>query len=535
MRVAIAGLHAETNTFSPVEADLTPSNTTGVLRGEEIIASFAASHHTIAGFLDACDHECVDVVPLVYANAMACGTLTHEAFERVVHEILVALRDNGPFDVVLLAGHGAAVSAQHVDPEGELAARVRSLLGPEVSVGLALDLHGNVTQRLLASVDVAVGYRENPHRDAAVRGAECARLALRRARGELHPVQRLLRLPMVVPILGGWSDEGAMRDVMSVSEEIAGKHALLSYTVFHGFGYADVPHMGSSVLAVADGNRDAAERAARDLATALWRRREGLLGAALSPADAVAEAQRRFNGRGPVVLLDVGDNIGGGSTGDSTVLLAEALDRGLRGFAATLCDERAVGAAVAAGEGSQVTVSLGGTTPVSPGPTVQVTGRVTRVTDGRFEDPNPTHAGFRFYDGGPTVRLTTPQFQELVISSRTVAGLSPEQLRAVGIEPQRQRVIVAKGVVAPRAGYEPVAAHFLVADTPGVTTADLRHFTYRQRPRPLWPLERHARFEPVADDFTFPPTGGNEDGDQHRYGGQHRAGEAGLDARARQH
>jgi microcystin degradation protein MlrC len=489
MRVAIAGLHTETNTFSPVPADLAPSNTTAVLRGEEIVSSFTASHHTIAGFLRACDRDGAHVTPLVYANAMACGTLTAEAFERVADEILMGLSDRGPFDVVLLAGHGAAVSEEHLDPEGELAGRVRSLVGPRVTVAVGLDLHGNISERLVEAVDVAVGYRENPHRDPVARGTECAQLALRRARGEVRPEQRLVRLPMVVPILGGWTADGAMREVMDDAARIAAAHSLLSFTVFHGFGYADVPQLGSSVLAIADADAEAAERAAHDIAAGLWRRREDLRGTALAPADAVAEAERRADGDRPVVVLDVGDNIGGGSPGDSTVLLAEALDRGVRGFVATVCDKRAVRQAAAAGRGADVELTVGATTPVSVGPELLVRGRVAEITDGRFEDRSVTHGGFRFWDGGPTVRVTTPEEQELVISSRTVPGISPQQLRAVGIEPRAQRVIVAKGVVAPRAGYGPVASEFLLADTPGVTAADLSSFDYRRRPKPLWPLD----------------------------------------------
>ncbi|MEN3284475.1 MAG: hypothetical protein V7607_5615 [Solirubrobacteraceae bacterium] len=489
MRVAIAGLHAETNTFSPVLADLDRFEETGIVRGDELVAAFADARHMISGFLAACREDGAEVVPITYANPWACGTITHEAFERVAGEILRGLAEEGPFDVVLLAGHGASVSERYLDAEGELATRVRATIGADVVIGAGLDLHANLGTRLIDAVDVAVGYRENPHRDPAVRGAECATLALRAARGEIRPVQRLIHLPMVVPILGGWTGGGAMQAVMADAAEIAATHELLSHTVFHGFGYADVPQMGSSILAVGDGDSSRVERAARELAQALWRRRDELRGDALSPEAAVVEADRLAADDGPVVLLDVGDNIGGGSPGDSTVLLAEALERDVRGFVATLCDERAVEQALGAALGAEVEVSVGATTPVSVGPRVQVRGRLTRVTDGRFEDPNPTHGGFRFYDSGPTVRVSTEAGQDLVLTSQAIVPFSPEQLRSVGIEPQEQRVIVLKGVVAPRAGYEPLTSEFLLVNTPGVTCADLSELSYSRRPQPLWPID----------------------------------------------
>ena len=494
LRVAIAGVHTETNTFSPVPADFGGSAT---LRGREIVAELSSAHHTITGFLERTREEQVEVVPLVYANAWACGTMTAEAFERLADEITEALVSRGPFDVVLLAQHGAAVADGHPDADGELVARVRATVGADVVLGVGLDLHGNIAPRVVDIADVAVGYRENPHRDPRVRGAECAALALAAARGEVRPVQRLVRLPMVVPILGGWTETGPMRDIMEEATRIAGEHRLLSFSVFHGFGYTDVPHMGSSVLAVADGEPETAERAAHELAACLWRRREELRGEALAPADAIVEADRRADGAGPVVVLDVGDNIGGGSPADSTVLLAHAVERGIGGFVATVCDAGAVDRALAAGERADVELDVGATTPVSAGPRLRLRGRVARVTDGRFADGGVSHGGFRSFDGGPTVRVSTEAGPELIITSRTVPTWTPEQLRAVGLEPRDQRIIVAKGVVAPRAGYAPVAAEFVLADTPGVTAADLGQLAYRRRPRPLWPLEPDTRYPPA--------------------------------------
>jgi microcystin degradation protein MlrC len=446
----------------------------------------------IAGFLAVCREEGTAVEPLLYANAMASGMLPEDEFEAISAEIAGDLVRRGPFDVLLLAGHGASVSTGSVDPEGELARRVRSAVGPGTTIGLCLDLHGNVTPELIGAADVTVGYRENPHRDPVARGRECAELALSAAERRVLPVQSFRRLPMVVPILGGWTEAGAIKETMEEAEQIARRHRLLSHTVFHGFGYADVPQMGSSVLTVADGDQAAADAAALEIGAALWRRREGMAGEALDVATAFDRVAAESAGDGAIVLLDVGDNVGGGSPGDSTVLLAEADRRGVPRFAVLLCDPKAVAHAAEAGEGGEVEVEVGGTTQVSAGPRLRLHGRVERLHGGRFEENEVAHGGFRFYDGGRSVRLAIAGEGDVVLTTRPVVGFTVAPFEQMGIEPRSRTAIVAKGVTAPRAGFARAASDFLLVDTPGVTSADLSRFEYRRRPRPLWPLESEA-------------------------------------------
>jgi microcystin degradation protein MlrC len=200
--------------------------------------------------------------------------------------------------------------------------------------------------------------------------------------------------------------------------------------------------------------------------------------------------------RGPVVLLDVGDNIGGGSPADSTVLLAEARRQGVRRLLQTLYDPEAVQAAITAGVAATVTLHVGAKTDRNHGAPVEVRGRVRLIADGRYEEPTPTHAGFRFFDGGPTVVLETDDAHTLVLTSRRVGNTSIQQMYSLGIRPETYRVVVAKGVISPRPAYAPIAAELIAVDTPGVTAADLSRFTYRRRRRPLYPFEPDATYSP---------------------------------------
>jgi microcystin degradation protein MlrC len=492
MRLAALGLSHETNTFSALPTEYALFESTGIFRGQEVVREFGGSQATMAGLLDAGERPGVEVVPLFFAHAHPFGTITRDAFERLTGEMLDGLRANGPWDGVLLGLHGAAVSEDHPDADGEILRRVRWLVGPAVPIGAAHDMHANLSRQMVEHATVTTVYQTNPHLDARDRALECADLIIRTIQGDIHPVQALEMPPLVVNILKQFTGEEPMRGLVEAGTVARGRLGMLSASVVEGYPYADVPEMGMSFLAIADGDPGVAHAAARDLARAAWERRAELQGQAASPEEALRRAS--LAGRGPVVLMDVGDNIGGGSPADSTILLAEARRQGVRSFLQTLCDPHAVQACIAAGVGSQVSLPVGARTDDRHGQPVTVTGCVRTISDGRFEDPRPTHGGFRFFDGGATVRLDTTEGHTLVLTTKRVGNTSIQQMYALGIRPEEYRVVVAKGVISPRPAYAPIASEIILVDTPGVTTADLSRFAYRRRRRPLYPFEPEASY-----------------------------------------
>jgi microcystin degradation protein MlrC len=192
--------------------------------------------------------------------------------------------------------------------------------------------------------------------------------------------------------------------------------------------------------------------------------------------------------------MDVGDNIGGGSSADSTFLLAEARRLGVRSYLQTLYDPAAVSACRAAGIGADITLPVGGKTDDRHGQPVEVTGRVRVLADGKFEELQPTHGGGRYFDQGPTAVLDTTDGHTLVLTSNRVGNTSIQQMYSVGVQPERYQVVVAKGVQSPRPAYEPIAAEIVLVNTPGVTTSDLSFFDYQHRRRPLYPFEKEATY-----------------------------------------
>ncbi|MFM8706321.1 MAG: MlrC C-terminal domain-containing protein, partial [Planctomycetia bacterium] len=266
---------------------------------------------------------------------------------------------------------------------------------------------------------------------------------------------------------------------------------VLSSSIVLGFPYADVPEMGSAAVVVTHDDPAAAARHAAALGDGLWRDRETFLPRLLSVEEGVDAALAL---PGPVCLLDMGDNVGGGSPADGTVLARALYESNIAGSFACLCDEPAALAAASAGVGRTIDRAIGGKSPEwtgirGAGPLAAVW-RVVAVTDGRFTEKQPRHGGLTTFDQGLSAVLTSDRGLTVMVTSRRMAPFSLGQIRHAGIDPASFRLLAAKGVHAPVAAYGEVCRSFVRVNTPGVTTADLERLAFRHRRRPLFPFER---------------------------------------------
>ena len=491
MKLALLGIAHETNTFSEVPADYDAFN---IWRGSEIIDQYSQSQATNAGFLKMSEDPDVEVVPLVFAITGPIGTITSGAFEKLNEELLTSLSKIGSFDGILLSLHGAAVSEKYPDADGEIIERIRSLVGPDVVIGVSLDMHANISQKMVENSDVLTVYRTNPHLDAKPRAFECAQIVVRTLRNEIKPVMWLETPPVVINIVKQFTDEAPMKNVMEDLETALSLPGIIHGSVAEGYPYADVEEMGMSFLCISDGDQKVAQNACKWVAKRAWDRREEFVVDTPSPEEALiyADTHHTDSSDGPYVLMDVGDNIGAGSSADSTHILHVAKKLGVKGYLQTLFDPEAVSLCALAGVGSTVDLEGGGKTDSMHGTPVRVTGVVRTLFSGQFEDHRPTHGGFRFYDGGLTAVLDTDDAHTLVLTSLRCGNTSREQMYSVGITPEKYRVIVAKGVVSPRPAYQPIASEVLLVNSPGVTTSDLNFFEYRRRRINLYPFEENA-------------------------------------------
>ena len=424
--------------------------------------------------------------------AIPSGTIRSQAFEEVVSELLEELSRSLPLNGLLLALHGATVSETFPDADGEIVRRIRQLLGDDIPIVMTLDLHANVSPQMVACTNATVVYRSNPHLDQKERGLEAATLMKRMLDGDIQPVQAVECPPLLINISRQYTAQPPALGLYEDTREVMTWPGILSASVAMGFYYADVKEMGASFLAVADRDHALAAKAARWMAERAWNRRHDFQGDLVSAADAVRRAAE--SPHGPIVLMDVGDNVGGGSAGDSTLLFAEILRQQVPNGLVVLYDPEAVSQCVAAGVRQPVALEVGAKTDRLHGQPLRLQGKVRSLSDGIFQETQVRHGGWGLSDQGITAVVETEQQHTLVLTSRRMAPLSLEQLLSLGIKPERKQILIVKGVIAPRAAYEPVATEILLVDTAGSTCANPSTFNYQHRRRPLYPLEQDARY-----------------------------------------
>jgi len=488
LRIGLMGFMHESNTFVSIPTTLQEFKEGGIFRGDEITERWTASHHELAGFIEGGAHHDFETIPLITAHATPGGILTRRVFETILGEMLDLLKGDRDLDGLLLALHGAMVAEGYPDADGEIAGRLREAFGGKPIV-MTLDCHANISQRMIQSTTATILYRSNPHVDQRERGLEAASIIAKTVRGEIQPVQALETPPIIINISRQYTNQDPARGLVSDAEHVMKQPRILSASVGLGFAFADVEKMGASFLVVADGDPRYAREHTRWMARRAWERRHEFLMDLPSPAEAMrlAAGSSEF----PVVLMDVGDNIGGGSPGDSTILLDEAFRQGVEGTLIVLTDPVAAQRCAEAEIGAHVSLEVGGKTDGHP---ILIKGTVSSISDGKFTDDKPRHGGQKFYDQGLTAVLETPDHHTIVLTSRRMPPFSLEQVLSLGIDPQSKRVIIVKGVIAPRAAYEPIAKEVITVDTPGSTSANVFGFQYHSRRRPLYPFETDASY-----------------------------------------
>ncbi len=494
MRIGIAGFLHESNTFMPERTELRHFEEAFLHRGAELLPIWRDAHHELGGFIAGCESEHVEMVPLIAAMATPYGRVTDDAYEAILAELTESLR-TANIDGLLLALHGAMVTEQHASADSETLRRVRAVIGDDMPLVVSLDMHANIEPPMAALPDATVAYRTYPHVDQRERGLECATLIVQCVRGAARPAQAHCKVPMLIHIVQQYTGAGAMAELMAEVHRTATQPGILSASLAPGYIYADVPGMGVSVVVVADGDEALARHEAGRLRGLVYARRHELNAALPDVPTAVRQASQM---EGTVCLMDCGDNIGGGGPGDSTLLVHEVRRQGLGPLCVVLFDPAAAGTCIAAGIGAAVSLAVGGKTDDKHGAPLPIEGVVERISDGLFFESEARHGGMARYEQGDTAVVRLDDGSAFVLNSRRVMPTSLMQLTSLGLDPRGFRIIIVKGVTAPRAAYEPIADVVIAVDSPGVTQAGPESFPYKHRPQPLFPLEEIEILPPEA-------------------------------------
>lgn len=485
MRVAVGGYLVAVNTFVEQRMGLELFQKS-VVAGDALLNA-GSGDSAIYGFLDGARQRQWDAVPLQFMFPGVGGKATRDAHEWAKDRFLEQLRQAGPVDGIFIQLHGTG-AAEHLDDcEGDLLAAIRETVGDKVVLMASLDGHANVTPLMVEQTDLLIGVKTNPHYDFVPVGRKAAQVMAGMFDASLSPTM-IRAQPAMSPALQklyiapGWPMEHLMRQAQNLAASDA---RILDVSLLEGFFCSEIPETGMSVVVTTDGEPNLAQDVAEQIKQACWAKRQSFHTDMVSVEEAVREAIATEVG--PVVLGDLADSGGAGTPGDGTAILAEFLKQGASGaVVGNIADPEAVQAAIQAGVGKNVSLSVGGKADRFHGDPVEISGRVRSIHQGVFT----TGTAFisMTFDRGPTVVIDCGGI-EVILTSRPVLVFEPNHFRSLGIEPTERKILACKAEMQHRAGFAEVAAKIIDVDTPGLATQILSRLPYAKIRRPVFPLD----------------------------------------------
>jgi|TARA_B000000460_G_scaffold248245_1_gene225277 microcystin degradation protein MlrC len=485
-RLVLARLNHETNTFSPAPTPLAAfapkwgADALAATNGyPAAIGAFHAFAHRIGAKIE---------VPLI-AHAMPSGPVEDDAFEAMAQAILSAVERG--CDGILLDLHGAMVTRSYDDGEGALLARIRAA-APGVPIGVALDLHGNITQAMLDNCDVIVGFKTYPHIDMVETGDHVTRLFQTLLAGGPHPATALCHPPMLAATLCmNTSTDCAMTDLIALARQAETRPGVQAVTVFGGFPIADLAETGLSIVAVAD-TPECAASVARELGREAWRRREEYVYHEAPLPESIARAAALADGWAPVLLLDHGDNCMSGGSCDVMDVLEELLAGGHDGImVGPIADAQTVAQLFNVGKGAVIEIALGNKTAAEglppPRPPLRLKGRVTALSDGRYRVSGPIYNGQELCMG--RAAAFDIGAARIVICEQPHEPLDLGVFTGLDLDLAGVRFLHLKSRMYCRPVFEPLAAAVVECASSGVTSSDYDLFAFRKLTRPIYPLD----------------------------------------------
>ncbi|MFK7943511.1 MAG: M81 family metallopeptidase [Paracoccaceae bacterium] len=477
MKTFIACLGTETNTFSSMPTGFRTFEESMLYRGDasqRTPTTFSLPLHVWRQRTEEAQGE---VVESIAAFAQPAGVTVRRVYETLRDELLTDLRAAMPVDIVLLSMHGAMTAEGYEDCEGDTLAHVRKIVGPDVVVGVELDLHCSITPMITDNANAVVLFKEYPHIDVGARAEELFDICHRAHRGEIKPVMAVHDCRMI----NMWrTPVEPMKTVVAEMQAAEGKDGVLSVSFAHGFPWQDVPGTSAKMLVISDGDAAKAADTAATFGQRLWDLRSELVQPMLTIDEALDAVEA---GPGPIVLADVADNAGGGAPSDSTFVLARALERGAKGLLiGYFWDPLAVRFAEEAGEGATFDLRVGGKCGPSSGDPVDL-----RVTVKRILQDASQSFGDADMSMGTAVWLTSAAGIDLILTSKRTQVFHPNGMTPLGIETSAYKGIVVKSTQHFYAGFAPIASRVAYISGAGAIPPDFATIPFERFSDPYWP------------------------------------------------
>jgi microcystin degradation protein MlrC len=486
MRVLVGGIYHESHSFSNVATDLESFKSVLLLEGRDSIERLKGTTSEMAGFIKGAEEFGFEMVPTLWAWGLSTAPVEAATLDHFLSIVRRAIEGAGAIDGILFALHGAMVAEQALDGDGYVLSKFREFVGAGIPIVVTLDLHANISDQMVEKADAIVGYDTYPHVDQVERGFEAAELLVRSIRGEIKPTMAIEKPSIVIVPNVQLTDKEPMKRIISLAHEIENEASVLSVTVAGGFAYSDVPEIGPAIVVVTNNDPEAASRHAQRISRRFQDLKEEFTPRLPDISAAVSRAIESRNR--PVILADVGDNIGAGTPGDSTFILSELLKQKAESAVVVIADPASVAASIAAGVGQAVSLLVGGKADGFHGDPVEIVANVTLISNGVFRNRGHMRDGI-VEDMGRTAVVETGGIK-IVLTEKKMPPWNLEQLRSVGISPEHEKIIVVKSAVAFRAAFERIAGEIIEVNTPGLSSVDLAQFDYRNIRRPMFPFDK---------------------------------------------
>jgi len=461
--------------------------------GDDVPAAIEGAQIEPTGTEQAAKEYSWDLVRTVVAWATPSGPISRDAWDAGSQALYDAARTKGPFDGVLINLHGAMASVDFNDAEGELLKGLRDIIGPDVPLAITLDLHANVTTLMTEHADIICAYRTYPHIDQVATSKRAAAVLERAMQGDIKPSVVTARRNTIEGLDDGrTTTDNPMTTLLARADKLeAEDDGVLLVSIHAGFTPADLEEAGPTVCVTGDGDDPRFKEIAEAYMDYVWETRHFDSNTYLSVDETISEIHRLMKegaGKGPIVVADFSDNPGSGAYGDSTFLLKGLLDAGIQNACfGTICDAEAAAELIRAGEGNEVTVKLGGKADPEFGPPIDVTGTVTKITNGTYVALGPRWKGVT-HNMGPTAILKSGGMEIVVVSNR-LQLTEIEAFTHADIDPTMHDVVVVKSMQHFRAAYQPIAREVLICDAGALSTKDISKLPFTKLRRPIFPLD----------------------------------------------
>ncbi len=487
-RILLAEIMHETNTFNKIATTKADFETRYWHEGAGAAQALAGTNTEIAGFMEAAEqYDWSLSIPLA-ASASPSGPMAGDDWARVKQLVTAPLRAGAKYDAIVLVLHGSMVTQTTLDAEGDLLREVRALAGPDVLIGVTLDMHANVSSCMVEAADMMMAYRTYPHVDQRERALHMSRMMQDVLEGAPRPKLHLARRAMMDAANHGQTAPGQpMLKLLALADELERREGVVCASIQIGFPWSDVVDIGPNVVVTAT-HETAGQAAAEELMRALWESRHETQLEFATSEKAMNMAWEGRNAVKPLVLADFADNPAGGAYGDSPNLLRAMIAKGLINAAfATVSDPESVQQAIAAGVGATTSLVLGGKGAPELTPPLKIKVEVVKLSDGEFICAGPMWQGVRF-SMGPTAVVRAGGIK-IIVSSVPTAVMDLNVFRSVGVEPEGLTTIGLKSRNHFKAAYGPIARETLLVDAGGIASMRLQELNYRNIPRPIWPLD----------------------------------------------